>query len=101
MGLRRFLSKKMRYHGCCRAEQNVFLQRASFSQVILPMSPFSCALRRTRSILVPTKCIAPLLLFTALLAAGGWAKDQPLSAIVLYDTANGAAYEQVDRKRVV
>lgn len=59
------------------------------------MSLFSCACRRTGSILASTRFIAPHLLFTILLVAGGWAKEQPLNAIVLYDTANGAAYEQV------
>src|SRR5271169_5946295 len=61
----------------------------------LSMSLFSSASRPTRSILALTRFIAPLLLIPILLGPEGWAKEQPLNAIVLYDTDKGAAYEQV------
>lgn len=36
--------------------------------------------------------VIPLLLLHILLGAKGWAKEQPLNAIILYDTEKGAAY---------
>jgi len=57
----------------------------------MPLS--SSVFRRAGSIFALALFIAPLLPF--LLGAEAWAKEPPLSAIVLYDTEKGAAYEQV------